>query len=56
MMLASALSRLDLGITRSALAPVHTAQTGANALRLIFPTLILNLDTALVMIFARSPL
>ena len=39
----SALSRLDFGINRSALAPVGTAETGANALRLISPTHIKNL-------------
>ena len=42
-----ALSTLDFGINRSALAPVHAAETGANARRLIFPTQILNVGRAL---------
>ena len=37
----SAMSKLDFAINRSALAPVHTAETDANALRLILATLIL---------------
>ena len=40
---ASALSKLGLGINRSALAPVLTAETGANA-AVDFPTQVLNLD------------
>ena len=49
------LSRLDFGINRSALAPVPTAETGANAHRLMRPTQILNVDRELGMLHTRKP-
>ena len=50
----NALSAFDFGINRSALAPVPAAETGANALRLISPSQILNVDRATLVVPAST--